>query len=139
MTGPFGPRAHKHKLLIWSLTMLNHFTLRLTLLRIHLIKRLEHQRNLNSSCPSLHTQLLVDAIVRSVHELLTSHSLYTGRSPVGPEARPAAAIVNSPVCARTMLPLTSAQFIKVTKVRHQNESRKSLTKLPQKSMLREFA
>jgi len=57
----------------------------------------------------------------------------------GQEARPAAAIVNSPVCARTRLPLTSTQFVKVTEVCHENASRKSITKLPQKSMLREFA
>jgi len=37
----------------------------------------------------------------------------------GPEARPVAAIVNLPVCARTRLPLTSAQFIKLTEVRHE--------------------
>jgi len=37
----------------------------------------------------------------------------------GSAARPAAAIVNSPVCARTRLPLTSAQFIKMTEVRHE--------------------
>jgi len=36
-------------------------------------------------------------------------------------------------------PLTSAQFIKVTEVRHETASRKSVTKLPQKSKLREFA
>jgi len=47
---------------------------------------------------------------------------YTGRSPAVPEARPAAAIVNSPVCARTRLPLTSAQFIRVTEVRHETAS-----------------
>jgi len=32
----------------------------------------------------------------------------TGAARVGPETRPAAAIVNSPVCAHTGLPLTSA-------------------------------
>jgi len=37
----------------------------------------------------------------------------------GPEARPAAAIVISPVCACTRLPLTSVQFIEVTEVRHE--------------------
>jgi len=36
------------------------------------------------------------------------------------------------------LPLTSAQFIKATDVRHETASRESVTKLPQKSMLREF-
>jgi len=65
----------------------------------------------------------------------------------GPKARPAEAIVNSPVCVRERaycvtgcrFPLTSGEFIKVTEVCHENASRKSLTKLPQKSMLREFA
>jgi len=69
----------------------------------------------------------------------TAYVTYTGRIPAGPEAQPAAAIVNSPVCARTRLPLTSAQFTKVTEVRYETASRKSLTKLPQKSMLHEFA
>jgi len=35
--------------------------------------------------------------------------------------------------------LTTAKFIKVTEVCHENASRKSVTKLPQKSMLRELA
>jgi len=64
-----------------------------------------------------------------------------GAARAEPEARPAAAIVNSPVCARTGLPLSSVQFIKVTEVCHENASRKIVTKtkLPQKSMLRAFA
>jgi len=36
-------------------------------------------------------------------------------------------------------PLTDGQFIKVTEVCHENASRKTVMKLPQKSMLREFA
>jgi len=43
------------------------------------------------------------------------------------------------VCARTGYPLTSGQFIKVTEVCHENAPQKSLTTLPQKSMLRECA
>jgi len=59
---------------------------------------------------------------------------YTGRNPAGPEARPAAAIVISPGCAPTGLPLNSVQFMS-----DRSASRKCFTKLPQKSMLREFA
>jgi len=33
---------------------------------------------------------------------------YSGRSPAGQEAWPAAAIVNSPMCARTGLPLLTS-------------------------------
>jgi len=43
------------------------------------------------------------------------------------------------MCARTRLLLTSAQFIRVTEVHHETLSRKSITKLPQKLMLCEFA
>jgi len=56
--------------------------------------------------------------------------LIPGAARAGPEAWPAAAIVNSPVCARARvlcdglhgLPLTSGQFIKVTEVRHEKRN-----------------
>jgi len=34
--------------------------------------------------------------------------IYSGRSPAGPEALPSAAIVNSPECVRTRLPLLTS-------------------------------
>jgi len=52
-----------------------------------------------------------------------------GAARVGSEAQPAAAIVNSPVCVCTGLPLTSVQLIRVTEIRYEKASRKSVTKL----------
>jgi len=44
----------------------------------------------------------------TIARLLTVRCVIPGAAPVGLEARPAAAIVNSLVCVRTGLPLTSA-------------------------------